>query len=572
MRRFFSTWVAILLLLLPLPLLAEEIKVSLAPVSAPELGEWASGKLAFRLYPSLERSLEREGPEPAMSLFGVLALGEVEYPLMFAVLSDNTPYLAIDFDRDDVFGAAEGARGTPLTEKEWFWHLRFTVHNRPYELSVIWPEGRGFLFLVSQTPMKGEFELDGTKRTLVLIDANVNGNYNDEVDFYAVDVDGDGVLHGEAGGHELFALTEAFTVGGRSFKLAEVAADGSSLTLVPTEYVPPKVPLYIGAPAPSFSFVGLKGREVSLEALRGKVVLLDFWASWCLPCVIATPKMKAIYEAYHDRGLEIIGINLDISREQALAFIDHFELPWPQHWDGKGYDGELVRLFRVEAIPTLYLVDQGGRIRGKWLGLVEEEVRQKIEELLGSKGTSSGPSEDEVTGSPEDDRNSGSDEGETEAAYPGPILSLHVPTQFTLSPDEPAGLVVTLKNMSQYAAEDLTVSLAELPAGIRAEAVTVASLPSEEEISVQIPLTYAEPEIGKFPAEVEVKYTFCVDEEVCFKFSQREPFLLVVGGPAAAGSTLGDHDERADGEFPWWLAVGIGTLAALVVLILLFGK
>lgn len=565
MRRFFPMWAVVLVLLSPIPLIAEGIKVSLAPASAPELGEWASGKLAFRLYPSLERPLKREGPEPAMSLFGILTLGGTEYPLMFAVLTDNTPYLAVDFDRDGVFTATEGTRGTPLTEKEWFWHLRFTVHARPYELSVIWPEGRGFLFLVGQTPMKGEFELGGITRTLVLIDANVNGNYNDDVDLYAVDVDGDGVLHGEPGGHELFALTEAFTVGTSSFRPAEVAPDGGSLTLVPTEYVPPKVPLYIGAPAPEFSFVDLKGREVSLKALRGKVVLLDFWASWCLPCVVATPKMKAIYEAYHDRGLEIIGINLDISREQAQAFIDHFELPWPQYWDGKGYDSELVRLFRVEAIPTLYLIDRDGTIRGKWLGLAEEEVRRKIEELLGTGETSGGPGEEGATGL--SDGTGETEPGEVGVTSPGPILSLQVPPRVTLPPEEAAALVIGVKNTSPYEAEDLAIGLVGLPSGISSDPLAVASLPPGEEISVRIPLASAAIAVGRYPAEVEVKYTFCVDEDACFKFSQREAFLLVVASTGAGD--MARADGIGTGGVPWWLVLGAGALVVLALALLL---
>ncbi|MGY4706636.1 redoxin domain-containing protein [Candidatus Bipolaricaulota sp. J31] len=559
MRRLFPMW-GIIVLLLAFPLLAEGLKVSLAPASAPQLGEWASGKLAFRLYPSLERPLKREGPEPAMSLFGILTLGGVEYPLMFAVLPDDTPYLAVDFDRDGVLTATEGSRGTPLTESEWFWHLRFTVHDRPYELSVIWPEGRGFLFLVGQTPMKGEFELDGIERTMVLIDANVNGNYNDDVDLYVVDVDGDGVLHGEPGGHELFALTEPFTVGDRSFKLAEVAPDGSSVALVPTAYVPPKVPLYIGAPAPEFSFVDLKGREVSLKELRGKVVLLDFWASWCLPCVAATPKMKAIYQDYHGRGLEIVGINLDISREQAEAFIDHFELPWPQYWDGKGYDGELVRLFRVEAIPTLYLIDREGRIRGKWLGLAEEELRQAIEGLLGPEATSDGPPPEGMAGPAE---------GEDTAASPGPILSLEVPPWVELRPANPTIFVVGVKNTSPYEAEDLSIGLADPPPGVRSETITVASLPPGEEISVRVPLIPSgTPAAGRYPTAVEVKYRFCVDEGACFKFAQRAAVLLVMGTSAMVESPSGDHEPGAGTASAWWL-VAIGALVVLAVALIL---
>lgn len=535
----------------------EGVTVSLSPVPAHELGPWAAGKAVFRLYPSLERPLKRQGPEPAMSLFGVLKLGGDEYPLMFAVLTDNTPYLAVDLDGDGVLSATEGRRGSPVSEEEWLWHLSFTVHGRPYELSIVWPAGRGFLFLIGQTPMKGELKLDGKAYTIVLVDADVNGNYNDEADFYVVDVDGDGVLHGDEGEHEVFSLEEPFTIGESSFRLAEVSPDGSTVRVVPTEYVPPKVPLYIGAEAPDFSFESLQGEEISLSQYRGKVVLLDFWASWCLPCVVAMPKMKSLYEAYHDEGLEIIGINLDLSREQALDFVQHFELPWPQYWDGKGYDSELAVLFRVKAIPMLYLIDQQGIIRGKWLGLAEEEVKSTIEELLGL------------------DLEEGNREKEQGEAVisPRPILSLRVSPRLSLSATYTGEVPLNLKlrNTSSYEAKDLKVSLERVPEGVSVETVTVESLKPGESTDVTLSLSVQDLEPGEYPLTVEVTYNYCPNEETCFKIDQDASLLLVVSAPAGSTSNKaasGMPEASAGKGIPWIIFAGAGVLLVLLLFVL----
>ncbi|RLE32680.1 hypothetical protein DRJ58_04955 [Candidatus Acetothermia bacterium] len=535
----------------------EGVTVSLSPVPAHELGPWAAGKAVFRLYPSLERPLKRQGPEPAMSLFGVLKLGGDEYPLMFAVLTDNTPYLAVDLDGDGVLSATEGRRGSPVSEEEWLWHLSFTVHGRPYELSIVWPAGRGFLFLIGQTPMKGELKLDGKAYTIVLVDADVNGNYNDEADFYVVDVDGDGVLHGDEGEHEVFSLEEPFTIGETSFRLAEVSPDGSTVRVVPTEYVPPKVPLYIGAEAPDFSFESLQGEEISLSQYRGKVVLLDFWASWCLPCVVAMPKMKSLYEAYHDEGLEIIGINLDLSREQALDFVQHFELPWPQYWDGKGYDSELAVLFRVKAIPMLYLIDQQGIIRGKWLGLAEEEVKSTIEELLGL------------------DLEEGNREKEQGEAVisPRPILSLRVSPRLSLSATYTGEVPLNLKlrNTSSYEAKDLKVSLERVPEGVSVETVTVESLKPGESTDVTLSLSVQDLEPGEYPLTVGVTYNYCPNEETCFKIDQDASLLLVVSAPAGSTSNKaasGMPEASAGKGIPWIIFAGAGVLLVLLLFVL----
>ena len=117
---------------------------------------------------------------------------------------------------------------------------------------------------------------------------------------------------------------------------------------------------WVGKPAPEFKVKDLKGKEISLEKYRGKVVLLDFWATWCGPCIAELPNVQKTYEKYKDKKFEIIGISLDRSATKLDNFLKKRELPWVHYWD----DGDKVAdQYRVTAIPSMFLLDGKGIIR-----------------------------------------------------------------------------------------------------------------------------------------------------------------------------------------------------------------
>lgn len=114
---------------------------------------------------------------------------------------------------------------------------------------------------------------------------------------------------------------------------------------------------------PEIRFTALDRRPVDLARLRGKVVLLDFWATWCGPCVAEMPQLKALYQKWNPRGLEIIGISLDSDRARLDTFVQREQIRWPQAFDGKSWDGPLPKKFNITSLPTLWLLDKKGVVR-----------------------------------------------------------------------------------------------------------------------------------------------------------------------------------------------------------------
>ncbi len=139
-------------------------------------------------------------------------------------------------------------------------------------------------------------------------------------------------------------------------------------------------PLVEGALAPEIELQTPEGELLALSSLRGKVVLIDFWASWCGPCRKENPHVKAIYEKYKDKGFEIYGVSFDNNRNQWLGAIRKDGLTWKHVSDLKGWNSAAKAPYQVNSIPQTFLLDKEGRIIKS--GLRSNQLEPLLEQLL----------------------------------------------------------------------------------------------------------------------------------------------------------------------------------------------
>ena len=144
----------------------------------------------------------------------------------------------------------------------------------------------------------------------------------------------------------------------------------------------------VGQPAPELRLPSPDGKEIALSDFRGKVVLIDFWASWCGPCRREMPNVVKAYEKYRNKGFEIFGVSLDQEKSRWVEAIAADRITWPQVSDLKHWQSDAARIYNVQAIPYTVLIDREGKILAK--NLRGEELDSKLAEVLdpaAQKGT-----------------------------------------------------------------------------------------------------------------------------------------------------------------------------------------
>ena len=136
----------------------------------------------------------------------------------------------------------------------------------------------------------------------------------------------------------------------------------------------------VGGQAPDFTQKTPDGAEMSLSDLRGKIVLVDFWASWCGPCRRENPNVVRMYNKYKDKGFDILGVSLDKTQDRWLQAIEQDGLEWHHVSDLKGWSNEVAQAYGVRSIPHTILLDQEGRIIAR--NLRGQALEEKLEELF----------------------------------------------------------------------------------------------------------------------------------------------------------------------------------------------
>jgi peroxiredoxin len=134
-------------------------------------------------------------------------------------------------------------------------------------------------------------------------------------------------------------------------------AQGSRSDRINFKLVPSLEPMKEGGPTPDFTLPTPAGKKVSLRNFRGKLVFLNFWASWCLPCREEMPAMERLYREFKDKGLVVFAVNVKDSQKKAVDFVQELKLTYPVALDA---DGQVGLLYGAWGLPTSYLIGRSG--------------------------------------------------------------------------------------------------------------------------------------------------------------------------------------------------------------------
>jgi len=130
-----------------------------------------------------------------------------------------------------------------------------------------------------------------------------------------------------------------------------------------------------------FTVVGMKDDSIKLSSLKGKVFLLDFWASWCGPCRYANKQLVKFYSKYKNKGFEILSVSLDDEKSDWKKAVTKDKITWMQGFDRGGWDSFAARKWQVDALPSSFLINKNGDVVG--INLEKDDLEKKIKELLG---------------------------------------------------------------------------------------------------------------------------------------------------------------------------------------------
>lgn len=139
-------------------------------------------------------------------------------------------------------------------------------------------------------------------------------------------------------------------------------------------------------PAPDFELPSLCGGEpIALSSFRGRILVLNFWASWCAPCRLEAPGLRQVSEQYRERGVRLLGVDFRDADAAGRAFVDEFDLTYPSVSDR---DGSLADDYGLIGFPTTFIIDQGGTIRYRFVGYLDYDVLEAaLDDVLSRRPT-----------------------------------------------------------------------------------------------------------------------------------------------------------------------------------------